>query len=60
MRKEKKTEETLLHIRGIDNEMLEQKRRLIIVGGSKANVQSECMYVCALPFGILSLYCVNN
>ncbi len=53
-KKEKKKSSTLLHIRRIDNEMLE----LIIVGGSKGNVQSE--YVCALPLGILSLYCVNN
>jgi hypothetical protein len=54
----KKRKEALLHIQGIDNEMLEQKKRLIIVGGSKGNVQSECM--CALPLGILSLYYVNN
>jgi hypothetical protein len=42
---EEEDKDTLLHIQGIDNEMLEQKRRLIMVGGSKANVQCVCMCV---------------
>jgi hypothetical protein len=47
----------LLHIQGIDNEMLEQKKRLMIVGGSKANVQSECMCVCSAARNFVVVLC---